>query len=130
MTHETDQLMATGVLRAYRFESHAPVAGKLAARLRAVWYNAAARWGDESIIAQQTACNQMLMQHIAVLEQQLARHEQRLAQQAQHISEQDERLILADRDLTDLIGTVGELTQQVILLRHTVEELRAASRQA
>ena len=112
MTDEIDQLTARSVLREHRFESGVPVFGSFIARLRSTWYNLAARWGDQSIISQQTAYNQAAAQRIVEL--------------TQCIAELDQRLILADHDLTHLTRTVAELTQQVIELRRTNEETRAA----
>ena len=97
MTHDTDHLSAAGALREYRFASHTPAIGPLIARLRSAWYNVAARWGDRSIIDQQSAYN----------------------------AEFDQRLILADHDLTNLTHTVAELTQQVIQLQQAVAALQA-----
>jgi hypothetical protein len=108
MTRDTDPLTIKGVLREHRFESRTPVLGPLIVRLRTAWYNVAARWGDQSIISQQVTCNQTV---------------------AQQIAEHDQRLIVADRDLTELTRTVAELTQQVIELSHTVEELQATRSQ-
>ncbi len=104
MAHDSDQFITADVLREYHFASHTPVLGPLIARLRSAWYNVAARWGDQSIINQQTAFNRIATQRIDVF---------------------DQRLILTDRDLTDLVGTVAELTQQVIQLQHTVAALQA-----
>jgi hypothetical protein len=112
MIRASDQLTVSGVLREHRFESHTPVLGSFIVRLRAAWYNVAARWGDQAIINQQVAYNQAVAQRITELDQ--------------HIAEHDQRLILADRDLTDLTCTVAELTQQVIELRHSIEELQTA----
>lgn len=116
MIRASDQLTVSGVLREHRFESHTPVLGSFIVRLRAAWYNVAARWGDQAIINQQMAYNQAVAQRIAELDQ--------------YIAENDQRLIFADRDLTDLNRTVAELTQQVIELRHIIEELHAARAQA
>ncbi len=116
MTDDPDQLTARGVLREYRFESSMPVLGWFIARLRSTWYNAAARWGDQSIISQQMAYNQAAAQRIVDL--------------TRCIAELDQRLILADHDLTHLTRTVAELTQQVIELRRTNEETRAARTQS
>ena len=104
MTHNADQLIANGALHEYRFTSHTPVFGPLLARLRSAWYSVAARWGDESIINQQTAINRIAAQQISMF---------------------DQRLILTDRDLTDLASTVAELTQQVMQLQHAVAALQA-----
>ena len=101
MTHYTDQLMANSVLREWHFASHAPVFGPLIARLCLAWYSVAARWGDQSISSQQTSHNQAVPQRLAEL---------------------DERVIQADRDLTNLTCAVAELTQQVIELRRTINE--------
>lgn len=116
MTNASRQLPARGVLREHRFESHTPVVGALIVRLRAAWYNVAARWGDQAIINQQAAYNQIIALHLMEQEQHIA----------EVIAEQDQRLILSDRDLTNLTRTVAELTQQVSELRHAVEELRIA----
>ena len=120
MTHELDQLTANSVLREHRFASATPIIGPLIARLRWAWYNVAARWGDQSIINQQAAYNQAVALHLAEEDQYVA----------ELVAELDQRLILADRDLTDLTRTVAELTQQVIELRHIIEELLAARTQA
>jgi hypothetical protein len=109
MTDDPNQPSVRGVLREYRFKSQSPVVGPLIARLRAAWYNMAARWGDEAIINQQTAYNQAV---------------------AQQLAELDQRLILADHDLTNLTRTVAELAQQVIELRHVIEEAQAARAQS
>ena len=116
MTNALEQLAAQSVLREHRFESRSAVAGAIIVRLRSVWYNMAARWGDEAIINQQVAFNQAVTQYIAAEEQRIAAL----------VAEHDQRLILADRDLTILSRTVAELTHQVVELRQTVEELRAA----
>ncbi len=120
MTNEGDSLATKALLREYRFASQVSVIGPFIARLRSMWYNVAARWGDQSLINQQTAYNQAVAQQIAEL--------------GQHIAEQtaeiDQRLILADRDFTDLTRTVAELTQQVIELRHRLEEAEAARTQS
>jgi uncharacterized coiled-coil protein SlyX len=113
MTNHIDQLSATGALREYRFASHTPLLGPLITRLRSVWYNVAARWGDQSIINQQTAFNRIAVQQSTEFDQRLI--------------EFDQRLILTDRDLTDLARTVAELTQQVIQLQHAVATLQARS---
>src|SRR3974377_2062946 len=111
MTNHIDQLSATGALREYRFTSHAPLIGPFITRLRSVWYNVAARWGDQSIINQQTAFNRIAAQQFTEFDQRL--------------TEFDQRLILTDRDLPDSASTVAELTQQVIQLQHTVTALQA-----
>jgi hypothetical protein len=103
MTRDKDQLTINSVLREYRFASSTPVIGPLIARLRLAWYNVAAHWGDQFIIAQQTAYNQAATQRIIELEQ--------------RISELDQCLILADHDLSNLTRTVAELTQQLIQLQ-------------
>ena len=108
MAHDSDQFITAGVLREHRFASHTPVLGRLIARLRSAWYNVAARWGDQSIIDQQTAFNRMAAQQINVF---------------------DQRLILTDRDLTDLVSTVAELTDQVIQLQRLVAVLQARADQ-
>ena len=102
MTHDLDQVPANGTLREYRFASHTPVLGPFIARFRSAWYNVAARWGDQSIISQQAAYN----------------------------AELDQRLILADHDLTHLTRAVAELTQQVIELQHVIDELQTARTQS
>ena len=101
MAHDLDLSTPQDTLREYRFVSYAPVFGPLIVRLRSAWYNMAARWGDQSIISQQTSYNQAVTQRLAEL---------------------DERVIQADRDLTNLTRTVAELTQQVIELRRTINE--------
>ena len=116
MTNTLEQLAAQSVLREHRFESRTPLLGGVVVRLRTLWYNIAARWGDQTIINQQVAYNQIVAQHMAAQEQRFT----------ELVAEQDQRLILSDRDLTDLTRTVAELTQQVVELRQTVEELRAA----
>jgi hypothetical protein len=99
MANDIDLSIAQGTLREYRFASYTPVFGPLIVRLRSAWYNMAARWGDQSIIRQQTSYNQAVTQRLAAL---------------------DERAIQADRDLTNLTRTVAELTQQVIELRNVI----------
>jgi hypothetical protein len=102
MTHDIDQSLAQGALREYRFTSHTPLIGPLIARGRSAWYTVAARWGDQSIISQQTAYN----------------------------AEFDQRIILADHDLINLTRTVAELSQQVIELRHMIEEMQVVRTQS
>jgi hypothetical protein len=116
MRRASDQLAAIGVIHEHRFESHTPGLGIFIVRLRAAWYDVAARWGDQAIINQQVAYNQAVAQYLATQEQRVA----------ELVAEHDQRLIFADRDLTELNRTVTELTQQVIELRHSIEELQAA----
>lgn len=122
MTDDPDPLVAIGTLHEYRFTSQSPVVGPIIARLRAAWYNVAARWGDQSVMSQQTAYNHAATQRIAVLTRQLAELEQ-------HLLEADQRIILADHDLTHLTRTVAELTQQVIQLRQAVTEVKPHAEQ-
>jgi len=116
VTHDNDRLSASSVLQEYHFVSQTPVLGALIARLRSAWYNVAARWADESIVNQQMAYNQAATQRIAEL--------------TQCITELDQRLILADHDLTTLTRTVAELTQQLIEQRHRIEEVLDARTQS
>jgi hypothetical protein len=109
MTHDIEELAAQSILREHRFESHTPALGSVIARLRSAFYNIAARWGDQTIISQQTAYNQSATQQIAELNQ---------------------RLILADHDLTNLTRTVAELTQQVIVLQHMLEQAKSVGTQS
>jgi hypothetical protein len=69
MARDLDQLSTKSVLHDYRFAAHTPVIGRLVARLRSIWYNVAARWGDQSIIDQQSAYNQAVIRYMVVLEQ-------------------------------------------------------------
>jgi hypothetical protein len=82
----SDQLAGKSLLREHQFESHTSAVGPIGAHLRSGWYNMAARGGDQSVINQQAAYNQAAAQLIAAQDQQVA--------------ELDQRLILADRDLT------------------------------
>lgn len=116
MTCDLDQLFAKSVLSDYRFVSQTPVIGGLFSRLRSVWYNVAARWGDQSIIDQQTAHNQAVAQYVGALEQ-------RNGELEQQINELSQQLILVDHDVSQLTYTVAELAQQVIQLRQVVAEL-------
>jgi hypothetical protein len=110
MSDDSDQLLAQGILHRHYFESHAAVFGPLIARLRSAWYSVAARWGDQSIINQQTAYNQAVIQRIAEL--------------TQRIAELDQRIILADHDLVNVTRTAAEMSQQITELRRKLAQLQ------
>jgi len=59
-------------LREFQFHSKVPVVGPLIARLRALWYSAAARWAVHDLIRQQEAINRRQETYIRYLERGLA----------------------------------------------------------
>ena len=109
MTDNPNQLIVRSVLREHRFESHVPVIGPFIEHLRSICYNIAARWGDQSIISQQTAYNQAAVQCIAEL--------------SQRIAELDQRIVLADHDLADLTRVTAEMSQHIMELRQRLAQL-------
>jgi GT2 family glycosyltransferase len=78
------ELAHKNVFTNFEFISHVPVFGKLIAKLRAGWYNVAARWAVQHLAKQQSEFNASVQQVLSAIATHLQRQNQQLLAQQQH----------------------------------------------
>jgi GT2 family glycosyltransferase len=97
-----DLLLEKGRVEERPFVSHFPLFGPLIARFRATWNNVAARWYVRGLLEQQNEFNRLIAEQTAA---------------------QENRLIALDREQTEAVYQIAELTAQVTQLTRRLREL-------
>lgn len=99
-------LQEKGRLQEKPFTSTVPIIGPLIVWFRGVWNSVAAKWVMRSTIQQQNEFNNLVVQQISGFEEQII-----------------EQVIEQDREQTDLIREMGELSLQVRQMNRILETI-------
>jgi hypothetical protein len=89
------------------FTSNVPLAGPFIARFREAWNSVSTRWYVRPLLAQQNAYNQMVAEQVRELHGRL--------------QDLDGRLIVQDKEQTNLVHDTAELTTQLIQMNRRLE---------
>lgn len=91
------------------FASNAPLVGPLIVRFREAWNSMSTKWYVRPMLAQQNAYNRLVAEQLHELYEQL--------------QDLDGRLIMQDKEQTNTIRDMAELTTQLIQLNRQLEAI-------
>ncbi|HSM56032.1 MAG TPA: hypothetical protein VK879_07760 [Candidatus Sulfomarinibacteraceae bacterium] len=100
----SDWLEELAEVEEYVFDSDAPIVGPLIARFRQAWNNVATRWTVRALRQQQNEFNRLVLGRLR---------------------EQDARLIQQDREQTELVHDLAELTAQMARANRLLSSIEA-----
>lgn len=89
---DKDWLEELAEVQEHTFRSETPIVGPLIARFRQGWNSVSTKWYVRSLIQQQNQFNRLV---------------------AQRLRQQDERLVAQDREQTELVHDLSEVTAQL-----------------
>lgn len=105
------------------FTSTTPLVGPLLVWLRTAWNNVSTKWYVRSVIQQQNKFNLLTIQQFDEVERGFAAASAGMSSLENRLAAFDDRLLSQDRDQSDAIHDVGELTAQLVQLRRQLQLL-------